>query len=48
MSDINLIENVERNFTKKLFYMCDLPRVTYDGRLEFLDHKRFELRTFAR
>jgi ribonuclease P/MRP protein subunit RPP40 len=44
VGDINLIENVQRNFTRKLFYLCNLPRVSYDERLVFLGLERLELR----
>ena len=40
--DIDLIENVQRSFTRKLFYCCNLVSKSYDGRLTYL--QRLELR----
>jgi hypothetical protein len=42
--DVDLIEDVQRSFTRRLFYICNLPSATYDERLRFLGMKRLELR----
>jgi ribonuclease P/MRP protein subunit RPP40 len=42
--DIDLIEGVQRTFTRKLFYICGLPPTTYNERLRLLGLQRLELR----
>jgi ribonuclease P/MRP protein subunit RPP40 len=42
--DIDLIENVQRAFTRKVYYMCNLQYVSYNERLLFLGLERLELR----
>lgn len=42
--DVDLIEGVQRVFTRKLFYICNLPPATYDERLRLLGLQRLELR----
>jgi hypothetical protein len=42
--DIDLIEAVQRTFTRKLFYICVLPPTTYNERLRLLGLQRLELR----
>jgi hypothetical protein len=42
--DVELIENVQRLFTRKLYFVCNMPYVTYDERLLFLGLERLELR----
>ena len=42
--DIDLIENVQRSFTRKLFYCCNLVSKSYDDRLTYLGFQRLELR----
>ena len=42
--DVDLIEGVQRAFTRKLFYICNLPPATYDERLRLLGLQRLELR----
>ena len=42
--DIDLIENVQRSFTRKLFYCCNLVSKSYDDRLTYLGLQRLELR----
>ena len=42
--DIDLIENVQRSFTRKLFYCCNLVYKSYDDRLTYLGLQRLELR----
>ena len=47
-SDVNIIENVQRLFTRNVFLVCRLRYACYDERLEFLGLKRLELRrTYA-
>jgi ribonucleases P/MRP protein subunit RPP40 len=42
--DVELVENVQRLFTRKLYFVCNMPYVTYDERLLFLGLERLELR----
>ena len=42
--DFDLIENVQRSFTRKLFYCCNLLSKSYDDRLTYLGLQRLELR----
>ena len=42
--DIDIIENVQRSFTRKLFYCCNLVSKSYDDRLIYLGVQRLELR----
>ena len=42
--DIDLIENVQRSFTRKLFHCCNLVNKSYDDRLTYLGLQRLELR----
>ena len=41
--DIDLIENVQRSFTRKLFYCCNLVSKSYDDRLTYLGLQRLNL-----
>ena len=36
--DINVLENVLRTITRRVFYICGLKQVTYKDRLEFINH----------
>ena len=42
--DINTIERVQRAFTRKIFYLCHLPPVSYEDRLLHLGLQRLEIR----
>ena len=42
--DIALIENVQKCFTRRAFYKCGLPRITYSERLLFLERESLEKR----
>ncbi len=42
--DIDIIENVQRAFTRKVFYLCHLPPASYDDTLAHLGLERLELR----
>ena len=42
--DIDLIENVQRSFTRKVFYCCNLVNKSYDDKLTYLGLQRLELR----
>ena len=42
--DIDLIEEVQRTFTRKLYFLCNLTSVSYNDRLSFLGLQRLELR----
>jgi hypothetical protein len=42
--DVDLIENVQRAFTRKLFNICNIEPTNYDNRLDILGLKRLELR----
>jgi ribonucleases P/MRP protein subunit RPP40 len=42
--DINLIENVQRMFTRRLYGVCNIQQVSYEERLVFLGLERLELR----
>ena len=44
IGSVDLIENVQRTFTRKLFHLCRMQHVTYDERLAFLGLERLELR----
>jgi ribonuclease P/MRP protein subunit RPP40 len=44
LKDINLIENVQRRFTRNVCIKCHLPVVSYDERLTFFNLDRLELR----
>jgi Reverse transcriptase (RNA-dependent DNA polymerase) len=43
-SDIDLIENVQKTFTRRAFYKCNLPRMSYNERLKYLKLDSLELR----
>ena len=43
--DIDLTEDVQRSFTRKLFYCCNLVSTNYDNRLTYLGLQRLELRS---
>ena len=43
-SNVNIIENVQRSFTRNVFLVCRLRYACDDERLEFLGLKRLELR----
>jgi hypothetical protein len=42
--DINLLENVQRSFTRKVHYVCNMQYASYNERLLFLGLERLELR----
>ena len=42
--DIDVVEKLQRSFTRKVYYMCDLSPASYNERLERLGHTRLELR----
>ena len=42
--DNAIIENVQKSFTRRAFYKCGLPRMSYNDRLQFLDRDTLELR----
>jgi hypothetical protein len=42
--DIDILENVQRSFTRKLFKLCHLSPVSYVERLAYLNLQRLELR----
>jgi hypothetical protein len=44
LKDINLIESVQRRFTRKICILCHLPVVSYDERLTMFNLERLELR----
>ena len=44
LQDINLIERVQRNFTRNVCIICNLPVLSYDNCLEVLGLERLELR----
>jgi hypothetical protein len=44
LQDINLIENVQRSFTRKVCFLCNLPAVSYDERLVLFNMEKLELR----
>jgi hypothetical protein len=35
--DIDVIENIQRSYTRRVYWKCGLPRVSYADRLEYLD-----------
>lgn len=43
-ADINIIENVQRAFTRRVFSLCQLPKSSYENRLLYLGLQRLELR----
>jgi hypothetical protein len=44
IQDINLIENVQRSFTRKVCILCNIPVISYDERLTLFGLERLELR----
>ena len=44
LQDINLIENVQRRFTRNVCILCNLPILSYDERLYLFGLERLELR----
>ena len=42
--DIDLIENIQRCFTRRVFRKCNLPRVSYVERLQLLNRSSLEKR----
>ena len=42
--DIDMVENVQKSFTRRAFYKCDLNRTSYLGRLQFLKRSTLEYR----
>lgn len=44
LQDINVIENVQRRFTRKVCIICHLPVMSYDERLTLFNLERLELR----
>ena len=42
--DVDIIESVQRNFTRRLFARCELPYVCYDERIKILVLEKLELR----
>jgi hypothetical protein len=44
LKDINLIENVQRRFTRKVCVLCNLPVISYDERLSMFNLDRLEVR----
>ena len=42
--DIDVVKKVQRSFTRKVYYMCDLSPANYNERLERLGLTRLELR----
>ena len=44
LQDINLIERVQRNFTRYVYLICHLPLVSYEKRLSIFKLERLELR----
>ena len=44
ISNIDIIENVQRTFTRKLYRLCSLKAILYDERLNFLGFQRLEVR----
>jgi hypothetical protein len=44
LKDINLIENVQRSFTRKVCFLCNLPAVSYDQRLLMFNLDSLEMR----
>ena len=42
--DIDIIENVQKCFTKQVFKKCDLPKLSYPVRLDFLNCDTLEKR----
>ena len=42
--DNAIIENVQKSFTRRAFYKCGLPRMSYNDQLQFLDRDTLELR----
>ena len=46
LQDINLIESIQRNFTRCVCLICHLPLVSYEERLSMFKLERLELRRF--
>ena len=44
LQDINLLERVQRNFTRKVCILCRLPILSYEDRLRLFGLERLELR----
>ena len=44
IGDVIRIEQVQRSFTRNVVYLCRLPPMSYDDRLQFFDLKKLELR----
>ena len=42
--DNAIIENVQKSFTRRAFYKCGLPRMSYNDRLQFLNRDTLEPR----
>ena len=42
--DVDLVEGVQRAFTRKLFYLCRMAPASYSDRLQLLGLQRLELR----
>ena len=38
VTDVNIIENVLRNFTRRAFYKCGIARMSYSDRLKYVKH----------
>ena len=48
LRDINLLENVQRSFTRKVCILCNLPVACYSERLSILNLERLELKRLRR
>lgn len=44
VNEVNLIESVQRNFTKRVFYRCHLPPLDYPARCKLLEIETLERR----
>jgi hypothetical protein len=44
LKDVNILERVQRNFTRKVCILCRLPILSYDERLHLFGLERLELR----
>ena len=44
LQDINLLENVQRRFTRNVCILCNIPILSYDERLSLLGLEKLELR----
>jgi hypothetical protein len=40
--DIDVIENIQRSYTRRVYWKCGLPRISYADRLEYLDSLSLE------